>query len=188
MELEAALETIRRLEAENRALQERANPHIAIERLGMGSAATLCWVCVNTSTFSCFQCAAQYIVSGGMTSGRNHGEEEFYSHYVTTLHPQATQDHRASMLRFLRQYKYNGGICILISSNLPTGSVYTKGKMQVKAELAVVMGNPGVNAEAIASHFSATVLNYSTMPCYRALVPNVEFAELLVLIPVIFFY
>jgi hypothetical protein len=118
-----------------------------------------------------------------MTSGRNHGEDEFYNHYVTTLHPQASEDRKTSMLRFLRQYKYHGGICILISSDLPTGSVYTKGKMQVKAELEVAMSNREVNAEAIASHFSSTVLNYSTMPCYRALVPNVEFAEVLVLIP-----
>ena len=53
--------------------------------------------------------------------------------------------------------------------------------MQVKAELAVVMRDSEANGELIASHFSSTLFEYSTMPCFRALVPNVEFAELLVI-------
>ena len=54
MELEAAQETIRRLQAENRDLQERADPNLAIERLGMGCAATLCWVCQSFNKIQLF--------------------------------------------------------------------------------------------------------------------------------------
>ena len=128
MELQAALETIRRLQAENQDLREHANPHSTIERLGMGCAATLCWVCVNTSTFRCLQCAAQYIVSGRMTSSRNHGEDEFYSYYVSTLHPQVCEELKASMLKFLRQFKINGGFSILISGKYPQDLYTQKGK------------------------------------------------------------